>query len=82
METNNTQRKSNLVLLDHQLLQNNRALGIEKINSKEVYSVKEIYSVIISSKVNTPTSRTYFEKKFLSIIFNGNTYAHFHVRSL
>ena len=76
METNNTKKKSDLVLLDHQLLKNNRALGIEKMNSKK------IYSVIISSKVNTPTSRTYFEKNFLSTIFNGNTYAHFHVRSL
>ena len=48
---------SNLVLLDHQLLKNNRTLGIEKMNSKE------IYSIIISSKVNIPTSRIYFEKK-------------------
>ena len=28
---------SNLVLLDHQFLKNNRSLGIEKINSKEIY---------------------------------------------
>ena len=48
---------SNLVLLDHQLLKNNRALGVENMNSKE------IYSIIISSKVNIPTSRIYFEKK-------------------
>ena len=48
---------SNLVLLDHQLLKNNRTVGIEKMNSKE------IYSIIISSKVNITTSRTYFEKK-------------------
>ena len=49
---------SNLVLLDHQLLKNNCTLLIEKMNSKE------IYSFIISSKVNIPTSRIYFEKKF------------------
>ena len=49
---------SNLVLLDHQLLKNNRILGIGKMNSKE------IYSIIISSKVNIPTSRIYFENKF------------------
>ena len=49
----NQSDSSNLVLL-----KNNRALGIEKMNSKE------IYSIIISSKVNIPTSRTYFEKKF------------------
>ena len=30
---------SNLVLLDHQLLKNNRTLSIEKIIFKEVYSV-------------------------------------------
>ena len=49
---------SNLVLLDHQLLKNNRTLVIEKINSKE------IYSIVISSKVNIPTSRIYFENQF------------------
>ena len=48
---------SNLVLLEHQFLENNRTPGIEKKNSKE------IYSIIISSKVNIPTSRIYFEKK-------------------
>ena len=62
LEKKNTQRKSsdssNLVLLDHQLLKNNCTLLIEKMNSKE------IYSFIISSKVNIPTSRIYFEKKF------------------
>ena len=52
----NQSDSSNLVLLDHQLLKNNRTLGIEKMNSKE------IYSIIISSKVNIPTSRIYFEK--------------------
>ena len=43
----------NLVLLDHQLLKNNRTLGIEKMNS-----------IIIPSKVNMPASRVYFEIKF------------------
>ena len=52
----NQSDSSNLVLLHHQLLKNNRTLGIEKMNSKEIYS-------IIISKVNTPTSRIYFEKK-------------------
>ena len=54
----NQSDSSNLVLLDHQLLKNNRTLGIEKMNSKEIYSIN------ISSKVNILTSRTYFEKKF------------------
>ena len=58
---------SNLVLLDHQLLKNSGTLGIEKMNSKE------IYSIVISSKVNIATSKIYFQKKFLSIVFNGKT---------
>ena len=53
----NQSDSSNLVLLDHQLLNNNCTLGIEKMNPKE------IYYIIISSKVNIPTSRIYFEKK-------------------
>ena len=52
----NQSDSSNLVLLDHQLLKNNHTLGIEKMNSQE------IYSIIMSSKLNIPTSRTYFEK--------------------
>ena len=56
-------------MLDHQLLKTNRTRRIEKMNSKE------IYSIIISSKVDIPTSRIYFEKKkFLSINLNGKTY--------
>ena len=72
----NQSDSSNLVLLDHQLLKNNRTLGIEKMNSKEIYSIN------ISSKVNILTSRTYFEKNFLSIIFTGKIYTHFHIKSL
>ena len=69
---------SNLVLLDHQLLKNNGTLGIEKMNSKE------IYSIIISSKVNIATCRSYFCKKIIiiSIIFNGKTYTHHPAKSL
>ena len=58
----NKSDSSNLVLLDHQFLQNNRTLGIEKMN------YKDIYSIIISSKVNTLTSRIYFEKFVKSFI--------------
>ena len=47
----NQSDSSNLVLLDHQFLKNNRTLGIEKMN------YKDIYSIIISSKVHTLTSR-------------------------
>ena len=48
---------SNLVFLNHQLLKNNRTIGNKEMNSKE------IYFIIISSKVNIPTSRIYFGKK-------------------
>ena len=72
----NQSDSSNLVLLDHQLLKNNRTLGIEKMNSKEIYSIN------ILSKINILTSRTYFEKNSLSIIFNGKIYTHFRVKSL
>ena len=51
--------RSNLVLLDHQLLKNNLTLSIDKINSKQTYPI------IISSKVNIPTCRNCFEKRFL-----------------
>ena len=57
----NQSDSSNLVLLDHQLLKNNCTLGIEKMNSKE------IYSIIISSKVNIPTSRICSEKTISSL---------------
>ena len=69
----NQSDSSNLVLLDHQLLKNNRTLGIEKMNSKEIYSIN------ISSKVNILTSRSYFEKKFPLYNF---LYIHFRVKSL
>ena len=36
----------------------NRTLGIEKMSSKE------IYPIIMSPKVNMPTSQIYFENKF------------------
>ena len=72
----NQSDSSNLVLLDHQLLKNNRTLEIEKMNSNEIYSIN------MSSKVDILTSRTYFGKNFLSIIFNGKIYTYFHVKSL
>ena len=50
----NQSDSSNLVLLDHQL-----GIGIEKMNSKE------IYSIIISSKVNIPTSREFSLERYI-----------------
>ena len=57
----NHSHSSNLVFLDHQLLKNNRALGIQTMNSKE------IYSIILLSKVNIPASRICLEKKISSL---------------
>ena len=54
----NQSDSSNLVLLDYQLLKNNGTLGIEKMGSTE------IYSIIMSFKVNIPTFRIYFKNKF------------------
>ena len=77
----------NLGLLDHQLLKkNNRTLGFEKMNSKEMYLFRIFYFrqflIMIPSKVNIPTSRTCFGKNFFSIIFNGKISTHFRVKSL
>ena len=61
---------SNLVLLDRQLLKNNRTLRIDTMTPKEIYEMKlksnEIYKkiIIISSKVNIQTFQIYFEKRF------------------
>ena len=48
----------NSVLLDHQILENNPTITIDKMNSKH------IYSIIISSKVNISKSGIYFEQRF------------------
>ena len=55
-------------MLDHQLLKNNSTLMIEKMTSKDIHS----RPITISSKVNMPTSRIYFEKKFPLYNFEGN----------
>ena len=61
---------SNLVLLDRQLLKNNRTLRIVTMTPKEIYEMKlksnEIYKkiIIISSKVNIQTFQICFEKRF------------------
>ena len=70
----NKSDSTNFVLLDHQSLENNRTIGIEKMNSKE------IYSIITSSEVNISTCRIYLEKKIFSLIFNGKAYTHFRVK--
>ena len=67
---------SNLVLLYHQIFNNNGNPSMDKMKSKE------IYSIIITSKVNIAIFRIYFEEEFLSIIFNGKTSTHLRAKSL
>ena len=69
---------SNLLLLDHQLLKNNRTLRIDKMNSKEIYSV--IISLFILSKVNIPTHQFILKKN--PLYNNGKTFTHFRSKSL
>ena len=66
---------SNLVSLDHQLLKSNHTLTIDKMNCKDI-------SIIISSKVNIPTSQFFLKNDFLSIIFNEKACTHFRLKSL
>ena len=54
----NQSDSSNLVLLDHQLLKNNRTLGIEKMNSKEIDFIN------ISSKKNEKKKKKNEKKVF------------------
>ena len=46
---------TNIVYLSHHLVKNNRIVALEKLPSKE------IYSIIISQNVTTPTSQQYFK---------------------
>ena len=47
-----------MLILDHHLIKKNRLLTVEKLDSKE------LYSILISTKLNKPTSQAYFEKLF------------------
>ena len=48
----------NIVYLSHHLVKNNRIVALEKLHSKE------IYSLIISQNMSTPTSQHYFKTLF------------------
>ena len=49
---------ANMVYLDHHLVKNNRIDALEKLHAKE------IYSLIISQDMSTPTSQQYFKTLF------------------
>ena len=68
----NQSDSSNLALLDHQLLKNNRTLGIEKKFVLSSYHPRLVYQ----------HPEFILKKNFISIIFNGKTYKNFRVESL
>ena len=47
------------LLLNHHEIRMNDLLTLEKLNSKE------IYNIIINTIRNTPTSKRYFEQRFI-----------------
>ena len=49
---------TSIVYLSHHLLKNNRIVALKKLHSKE------IYLLIISQNMSTPTSQQYFETLF------------------
>ena len=49
---------TNIIYLSHDLVKNNRIVALEKLHSKE------IYSLIISQNMSTPTSQQYFKTLF------------------
>ena len=49
---------TNIVYFSHNLVKNNRIVALEKLHSKE------IYSLIISKDMSTPTSQQYFKTLF------------------
>ena len=48
----------NYVLQDHDLTKNTRVIVLDKLTARE------IYSILLLSSCNTPTSQTYFGKVF------------------
>ena len=52
---------TNIVYLSHHLVKNNRIVALEKLHSKE------IYSLIISLNMSTPTPQQYFKTLFLHL---------------
>ena len=55
---------TNIVYLSHHLVKNNRIVALEKLHSKE------IYSLIIFQNISTPTAQQYFKTLFPHLNFD------------
>ena len=64
VKQNLSKNESNLLLLNHHLIKNARILTLDKLTSKEIYSVS------ISSPKNRHTSQNYFENSFPNYSFD------------
>ena len=64
IKQNLSKNESNLLVLNHHLIKNARILTLDKL------TVKKIYSVLISSLKNKPTSQNYFENSFPNYTFD------------
>ena len=60
IKTTNDSR-TNIVYLDHHLVKNNRIVALEKLHSKE------IYSLIVYQNMSTPISQQYFKNLFFHL---------------
>ena len=64
IKQNLSKNESNLLVLNHHLIKNARILTLDKLTAKE------IYSILISSLKNKPTSQNYFENSFPNYTFD------------
>ena len=56
--------ESNLLIVNHNLMGNTRILTLDKLTAKE------IYSILILTLKNKPTSRNFFENSFPNYTFD------------
>ena len=61
---NLTKNNSNLFVLNHNLIKNARIVTLDK------FTAKKIYSILISSLKNKPTSQSFFENSFPNYAFD------------
>ena len=64
IKQNLSKNESNLFVLHHHLIENARILALDKLTAKE------IYSFLISSLKNKPTSQNFFENSFPNCTFD------------
>ena len=64
VKQNFTKSESNLLVLNHHFIRNARILTLDKLTAKE------IYSVLVLSLKNKPTSQNYFENSFRNYTFD------------